>query len=255
MPAHLGHPERLWMSWVPAFAPRPVACIVCAVRGCGGGFLTPSGIRFGLGGPMPRTIALVVWGRCRPSPDRVSEGASCDRDARGVVTGGFAVLGGEGFLPVLGAPYRGVCRVDGHDRDAEFGGHGHEPGPQVRYGHAGDQLAEPLASSVFLAGLLRGEVEVFDRDGQAAPVGPVQEPGQGVPDLGVAVSGRSVEVVEEAAGLAHGVAVLIKTPGGEVVGVGVHSDQAAGAGWARGTVLTGGIVQEASRYQRPRVAS
>ncbi|MFF8916388.1 hypothetical protein ACF08M_24425 [Streptomyces sp. NPDC015032] len=35
---------------------------------------------------MPRTISPVVWGRCRPTPDRVSEGASSDRDAGGILT-------------------------------------------------------------------------------------------------------------------------------------------------------------------------
>ncbi|GAA3801486.1 hypothetical protein GCM10022206_45630 [Streptomyces chiangmaiensis] len=35
----------------------------------GAGSLTPWGAVSGLGGPMPHTIALVVWGRCRPSPD------------------------------------------------------------------------------------------------------------------------------------------------------------------------------------------
>jgi hypothetical protein len=35
----------------------------------------------------PRTIALVVWGRCRPSPDRVPEGASSDRHRCRLVAG------------------------------------------------------------------------------------------------------------------------------------------------------------------------
>ncbi|HEX2300039.1 MAG TPA: hypothetical protein VHH34_16265, partial [Pseudonocardiaceae bacterium] len=39
----------------------------------GAGFLTPSGLRSGLDGPMPTTITPVGVGRCRPSPDRVPE--------------------------------------------------------------------------------------------------------------------------------------------------------------------------------------
>ena len=34
---------------------------------------------------MPRTIALVVRGRCRPSPDRVPQGAPSDRHGGRVV--------------------------------------------------------------------------------------------------------------------------------------------------------------------------
>ena len=163
------------------------ARIVSVVRGCGGGFPHAPGARSGLDGPMPHTITLVVWGRCRPSPDRVPEGASSDRDASGIVTGGLAGLAGEGLLPVLGAPPGGVGRVDGDDADAEFGGHGDQPGPELAGGHAGDQLAEPLPAAVLLAGLLRGEVQVLDRDGDVAASCPVQQAGEGVPDLGVAV--------------------------------------------------------------------
>ncbi|MEO6090505.1 MAG: hypothetical protein ABIQ18_46130, partial [Umezawaea sp.] len=43
--------------------------------GVGAGFLASPGSRGGLDGPMPVAIALVVAGRCRPSPDRVPEGA------------------------------------------------------------------------------------------------------------------------------------------------------------------------------------
>src|SRR5436190_4620448 len=68
----------------------------------GAGFRTPRGHRCSLDGPMPCTIALVVQGR--PSPDRVSQGGPADRHGGRVVASGFAVLAGEGLLPVLGAP-------------------------------------------------------------------------------------------------------------------------------------------------------
>src|SRR5437899_3192885 len=58
--------------------------------------LTPRGFRSGLDGPMPRTIALVVRGRCRPSPDRVPQGAPADRHGGCVVARGLPVLAGEG---------------------------------------------------------------------------------------------------------------------------------------------------------------
>jgi hypothetical protein len=144
--------------------PCPAACIVCTLRDGAAGSLTSSGPSIGLDGPMPVTIALVVMGRCRPSPDRVSEGASSDCDARGIVTGGGAAGRGHGLLPVLCAPPGGVGRVNGHDREAEFGGHGDEPGLELAGGDAGDQLAEPLAPAVFLAGLLRGEVQILNTD-------------------------------------------------------------------------------------------
>jgi hypothetical protein len=160
----------------------------CAWSGnAGAGFLVPPGAVSGLGGPMPTTIALVVVGRCRPSPDTVPEGASSDRHGSTVVAGGLAIFRGEGLLPVLGAPAGGVRRIDGHDGDAEFGGHTDEPGAQPGDGHARDELAEPLAAAVLLPGFLGGEVEVFDRNGQVVPCGPVQEPGEGVPYLGVPV--------------------------------------------------------------------
>ena len=84
----------------------------------GAGSLTPRNTRSGLDGPMPRTITPVVWGRCRPSPDRVSLGAPSDRHGGSIVASGLAGRGGEGLLPVLGAPAAGVGRVDGDDRDA-----------------------------------------------------------------------------------------------------------------------------------------
>src|SRR5882757_7492766 len=77
--------------------------------------LTPGEAWSGLGGPMPRSIALVLRGRCRPSPDRASLGAPSDRHGGRVVAGYQTVLAGEGPFPVLGAPLGGVGRVDGDD--------------------------------------------------------------------------------------------------------------------------------------------
>jgi hypothetical protein len=51
----------------------------------GAGFLMPSGLASGRGGPMPRGIALVLRGRCRPSPDAVPEGASSNGHGGGVM--------------------------------------------------------------------------------------------------------------------------------------------------------------------------
>jgi transposase len=117
IPGRCGHPERFWMSWSPAYSPRPAARTVSVVRGCVGGSLTPRGTPVGLDGPMPVHIALVCTGRCRPSPDRVPLGASSDRDARRIVPGGLTGEGGNRLLPVLGAPLAGGGRVDGDDRD------------------------------------------------------------------------------------------------------------------------------------------
>jgi hypothetical protein len=74
-------------------------------------------------------IALVVVGRCRPSPDAVSEGASTDRDTGGIVTGDRAAGRGHRLSPVLGAPLGGVGGIDRDDGDALLGGHGDQPGP------------------------------------------------------------------------------------------------------------------------------
>lgn len=187
----------------------------------------PSCAWSGLGGPMPRSIALVLRGRCRPSPDRVPEGASPDRNADGIVTGHLSFLRGEGLLPVLIAPHRCVRRVHGNDRQAVFGRHGHEPGLELAGGDAGDELPEALTSAVLLAGLLGGEVQVLQADGfDAAPVGPVQQLADGVPDLGVTVVCAAGQVVEEPLGVADRVAVPVEPVGGEVVGVGVHADHA-----------------------------
>ncbi|GHH80657.1 hypothetical protein GCM10017771_00530 [Streptomyces capitiformicae] len=90
----------------------------CAWSGnAGAGSLTPEGSWSGLDGPMPTTIALVVVGRCRPSPDRVPLGASSDRHGGSLVASGLPVVVGEGLLPVLGAPLRGIGRVDCDDGD------------------------------------------------------------------------------------------------------------------------------------------
>ena len=129
---------------------------------------------------MPIMITLVVVGRCRPSPDRVSEGASCDRDAGGIVTGDFTVGCGHRFLPVLGTPFGGVGRIHGHDRQTVFGGHRHQPGHEFGGGEPGDQPPEPFAAAVFFPGLVGFEVQVFDADRRdTAPFGPVQQAGEG----------------------------------------------------------------------------
>ncbi|GHE64310.1 hypothetical protein GCM10017771_87730 [Streptomyces capitiformicae] len=49
-----------------------------------------------------------------------------------------------------------------------------------------------------------------------------------MPYLGVAVLGGTGQVVEEPAGSGDRVAVSVKAPCGEVVGVGVHADHALG---------------------------
>ncbi len=241
---------------------RPRTCRVrwhasCAWSGnAGAGSLAPEGLRSGLGGPMPVTITLVVTGRCRPTPDRMLLGASPDRDARGIVTGRPAVLGGEGFLPVLRATHRGVRRIDGNNRDAGRVSHRRQPGAELSGRHTGDDLPEPPAAAVFLAGLLGGEVEVLDGDGlDAARPGPVQQTGQGVADLRVAMISGPAEVVEEATGLPDRVAVNVEAPGGEVIGVGVDTDHSLGEGCGQGNVRVTGKVQAAVRYQHPRAVS
>ncbi|GAA3482817.1 hypothetical protein GCM10018966_073490 [Streptomyces yanii] len=86
-------------------------------------------------------------------------------------------------------------------------------------------------AAVLLAGLLGGEVEVFDADrGDPDTHGPVDQLGQGVADLGVAVTGGPGQVEAEAARVSDGVAVPVEPVGGEVVGVGVDTDHAPGAG-------------------------
>ncbi|MCW2870748.1 MAG: hypothetical protein JWL99_2068 [Streptomyces oryziradicis] len=92
------------VSWLGARVPNGVGCAGCPGSrawwrhpSCGwsgpgwAGFLAPRDIRPGLGAPMPRTIALVVRGRWRPTPGRVPLGAPSGHDARAVVTG---ALGG-----------------------------------------------------------------------------------------------------------------------------------------------------------------
>jgi hypothetical protein len=65
---------------VPCVRSAAGRCGSCPWSGdAGAGFRTPWGRRCGLDGPMPHTIAPVVRGRCRPSPDRVPQGASSDR--------------------------------------------------------------------------------------------------------------------------------------------------------------------------------
>jgi hypothetical protein len=156
----------------------------------GAGFLTPRSSPVGLDGPMPLHIALVCGGRCRPSPDREPLSAPADRDTRGIVSARLTGPAGKGLLPVLRPPLRGVGRIHGDDGDPRLVCHGGEAGAEFADGHAGDQLPEPALGAVFLAGLLRREVQVLDRDSRdAAGFGPVQQPGEGVADLGVAVLG------------------------------------------------------------------
>src|SRR4051794_37580531 len=176
----------------------------CAWSGnVGAGFLTPTGVRSGLGGPMPTTIPLVVVGGCRPPPDRVPEGASPDRDTCRIVPGNRASRGGQRFLPVLGAPAAGVGGIDRHDRDVLFGGHRHQPGFELRGGEAGDEAAEAFVAAVLLAAGAVGEVEVLDGDrGGPAAAGVVQQPSQGVPDLRVPMLRSAGQVVEETLRLA-----------------------------------------------------
>jgi hypothetical protein len=87
---------------------------------------------------------------------------------------------------------------------------------------------------VLLACLLGGEIEVFDRDCEAVASGPVQQADEGVPYLGVAVAGGAGQVVAEVEWFTDGVAMLVETPGGKVVGVGVDTGQAARAGRFQG---------------------
>jgi hypothetical protein len=86
---------------------------------------------------------------------------------------------------------------------------------------------------VFLPGGLRGEVEVLDGDRQAVAFGPVQWADQRVPHLCVAVSSGAGQVVAEPERFTGGVAVVVESPGGQVVGVGVDADQPVRAGRLR----------------------
>ncbi|GAA4516324.1 hypothetical protein GCM10023191_087120 [Actinoallomurus oryzae] len=58
----------------------------------------------------------------------------------------------------------------------------------------------------------------------------MQQTSEGVADLGVTMAAGAGQIVVEAARLAYRVAVLVQSPGGEVVGVGVYADQATGTG-------------------------
>ncbi|WP_442811340.1 hypothetical protein [Streptosporangium sp. NBC_01756] len=176
---------------------------------------------------MPATIALVVTGRCRPSPDRVPLSAPADGDARSIVPAGLSGGGVHGFLPVLRSPPAGVRRIDGDDRDTDGVGHRGEASAELTRGHTGDELPEAAFTAVLFPcpGVI--EVQILDRDGgNAAGPCPVQQPRQGVPHLGVTVIGGARQVVEEPAGLPDRVAARVEPPGGEVVGIGVHADHA-----------------------------
>ncbi len=104
-----------------SLSPDSATCIVCTLRAGWAGSLTPSCAWSGLGGPMPTTITLVVVGRCRPSPDRVPEGASPDRDTCGIVSGHLSLAAGQWLAPVLVAPHRRVRGVHGDDRRVDVG--------------------------------------------------------------------------------------------------------------------------------------
>ncbi len=218
---HCGHPERCRVSWPPAFAPCPGTRIVSVVRGYGGG--------------VPHARCCPAWTvRCpRPSLWWVRGGAVRRRTGWPWARRPIAALAAScrvvlrvgvvsGFCRRWAAPREVWAGVHRDDRDdAGPVGHGGQAGAEPCGGHAGDQLPEPFPPAVFLAGLPGGEVEVLDGDDlRAARPGPVQEPGQGVADLRVAVVGGAGEVVGEAAGVAVGVEV----PGGEVVGVRVDPD-------------------------------
>jgi hypothetical protein len=107
----------------------PVVRVVRSeVGGFPPGFLAPEGIRPGLDAPMPRTIALVVRGRWRPTPGRTPLGAPSDHDARAIVTGGLWVAGAHRLEPVL-------RKVHDHDHDrahAEAVGPAQQPGRRVQ---------------------------------------------------------------------------------------------------------------------------
>ncbi len=180
---------------------------------------------------MPHTITLVVWGRCRPSPDRVALGAPPDRDARSIVPGDLPGCGGQGLLPVLGTPppAEGKRRVHGDDRHPQGVGHRHQPGPQPSGGKTTDQLPEAFPPSVLFPGLVRGEVQVLHRDGPHTLCGgPAQQPGQGMTYLRVPVLGVPGQLEGEPARVPDRVAVGVESPGGQVVDVGVHPDHPAG---------------------------
>src|SRR4051812_47323607 len=117
---------------VPHFHSASSADGSCPWSGhAGAGSLTPKNARSGLDGPMPLLITPVNRGRCHPSPDRVSLGAPSDRHGSSIVASGLTVRRGEGLLPVLGAPLRGVGRVDGDDSDTRLVGHRRQPGAEL----------------------------------------------------------------------------------------------------------------------------
>ena len=86
-------------------------------------------------------------------------------------------------------------------------------------------LRRPCFSRVFPS--VKSRSLEADRD-RTALAGPVQEPGGGVPDLGVPMVRATGQVVGEAAGFADRVAVPVQAPGRVVVVVGVDTDTALG---------------------------
>jgi hypothetical protein len=90
---------------------------------------------------------------------------------------------------------------------------------------------------VFLSGRLRLEVQVFDRDREPVPFSPVQEADERVPHLGITVLRAAGHVVVKAARITQRVAVGIQMPGGQMVGVGVHTDHTSGPDGSQGDGL------------------
>src|SRR5262245_11870916 len=99
-------------------------------------------MRSGLGGPIPTVITLVTVGRCRPTPDRMSEGASSDRHRGRLVAVCGATRSGEGLLPVLGSPHRGVGGIDSDHADTGLRAHAEQPRAEFAGGDTGDELSE-----------------------------------------------------------------------------------------------------------------
>jgi len=133
-----------------------------------------------------------------------------------------------GSAPVLVAPRTGVSGVDRPQADAVLVGLGGESPAKDARGDPGHGLAEPppsLASAHDLTagGPGVGEVEVLDRDGSDAVAATVaDEPGDGVPDLGIAAGGAAGQAELDPLGIADRIAVRVKSADGEVPVVEVH---------------------------------
>lgn len=160
-------PRTVWGVLVPRVRSASGASGSCPWSGdAGAGFLTPRGFRSGLDGPMPATITLVVAGRCRPSPDRVPSGTPADRDARGIVSAGLAVLGGQ-----KAATSRGQGRFD------EF--HVHPPEPVFVLDHDRGHVRVGQRQLRLRAGTVhtRGDLGLDPHDLATCPGRPSGQPG------------------------------------------------------------------------------